>query len=599
MTPLDQLISRIGNSHDNQANLRRLTDQLRTQIGVIPFVGAGLSIPFDFPGWSGFLLSLAQSAGIEAQVRRCIGAGEYEEAAEVLLLALNRRAFDDAIEDAFGDHKLRNKQLRGSAASLLPKIATGPAITTNFDHVLEEVFRTAGCPFERVVWGAKAGMATKAFHNNRRFLLKMHGDVDDTTDRILTATEYHNQYGDIEQYGTITASGHDPTPHLPRLLQQWLLSRPLLFIGCGLNQDRILKILRKVITIYPDLAHYAIVERPISDVASRERASFLSSHGIRPIWYPQGQHGLVESILNYLVEQIPAQFRPCQAPEEERRIPSALIAADQSPTVQGYDNARRTARAEAHVRYQLFFHESGQPGVPKAGEPISWYFGICGCVFPLDDYRLLFEPRVDELKRKYFCADDLYETVVLTREGIKEGRGAFARLQDGTVRATFDADLLALLGDSKYHVIIVVLDKRTFFARVGPGGSPRVCCLAELLDRYCAFLVSTLGSGDAVGEARKKHLDRELREGFGVYWAELQRTATSPVPFPLRSREIKLKPKSANIVGMQMASLLAHPAMQGVLRERKLVSELGAFTSQILDRISVKYLDGGRVLIRG
>jgi hypothetical protein len=211
---------------------------------------------------------------------------------------------------------------------------------------------------------------------------------------------------------------------------------------------------------------------------------------------------------------------------------------------------------------------------------------------------LLFEPSVDELKRKHFGATNLDQPIILAREGIKEGRGAFARLQDVTVRARFDADLLALLGDSKYHVIMVVLDKRAFFARVARGGSPRVRCLAELMDRYCAFLVSTLGSGDAIGEARKKHLDRELREGFGVYWAELQRTATSPALFPLRSREIKLKPKSANIAGTQMASLLAHPAMQGVLRERDLVSELGAFTSQILDRISTKYLDGGRVLIR-
>lgn len=576
---IDEVILKIGGSQDNQANLRRLTEQLGSPVGVIPFVGAGLSIPLGFPGWSGFLLSLAERAGIQNQIRERINAGEYEEAAEDLLAALERRAFDDALEEAFGVHKLGSKGLMNQAVSVLPKIATGPVITTNFDHVLEEAFRNAGCPFEREVWGAKADLVTRAFYTNRKFLLKMHGDVEDSTDRILSRAEYQRHYGDVYQ------SGLDVSRPVSRLLQRMLSSRPVLFVGCSLNQDRVLAILRSVVQSSPDLAHYAIVERPSLDQAFRDRARYLSGHGIRPIWYPEGEHELIKTILGYLGDQIPPHFRPCQPIKEKRELRT------------DHEGDRKVVGVHRlDVRYQLFFQESGSAGFPKAGEPTSWYFGICGCVFPVDDYRLLFDPRIDELKRKYFGVVDRDEAVILAREEIKGGRGAFACLQNKTIRAAFDEELLGLLGSSEYHIIVVVLDKRAFFARVGQGGNPRACCLAELADRYCAFLTSRHGFGDLVGQARKKYLDRDLMETFVAYWAELQRTVVPAVP--LRSRNIKLKPKGANIVGVQMASLLAHPTMQGVLHQRGLIDEVGTFTSQVLDRVKDKYVDGGRLLIR-
>jgi hypothetical protein len=88
----DELIEQIEGIADNRANLRRLREQLETPLRVIPFVGAGLSIPFGFPGWGAFLLSQARAAGIEKQIQKRIDAGEYEEAAEDLLTARGHRA---------------------------------------------------------------------------------------------------------------------------------------------------------------------------------------------------------------------------------------------------------------------------------------------------------------------------------------------------------------------------------------------------------------------------------------------------------------------------------------------------------------------------
>jgi hypothetical protein len=46
-------IKKIGN---NDFTLNVLVTQLRTSLGVLPFVGAGLSMLFGFSGWQDFLL---------------------------------------------------------------------------------------------------------------------------------------------------------------------------------------------------------------------------------------------------------------------------------------------------------------------------------------------------------------------------------------------------------------------------------------------------------------------------------------------------------------------------------------------------------------
>lgn len=183
MQSQDSLLATIGNIQDNHDNLRQLIEQLNTPIGVVPFVGAGLSKPYGFPLWGEFLVAQAKKAGVEEEVQQHLDKGEYEEAAEGLLKARGYRAFHDGIDNTFGVHKLTGRKVEG-AISLLAQLTTGPVITTNFDHVLEEGFKQANSPFERVVWGVNANLATKALYQSKKFLLKIHGDAEDSTDAI-------------------------------------------------------------------------------------------------------------------------------------------------------------------------------------------------------------------------------------------------------------------------------------------------------------------------------------------------------------------------------------------------------------------------------
>jgi hypothetical protein len=55
----------------NEFVLNALVTQLKTALGVLPFVGAGLSIPFGFKGWQEFLLTI-ESGIPRAEISRRI-----------------------------------------------------------------------------------------------------------------------------------------------------------------------------------------------------------------------------------------------------------------------------------------------------------------------------------------------------------------------------------------------------------------------------------------------------------------------------------------------------------------------------------------------
>ncbi len=157
----------------NETNLKRLQKQLRTSLGVIPFVGAGLSIPFGYKGWSNFLLYYARQVGIDSTVKEQLDTGKFEDAGDEVSKALGERQFQNIIEQEFGDDKLVGKLdgdlFDNSVVSVLPSLARGAVINTNFDHLLEQVFERAKSKFEHVVWGAKATCAYSALTQDKRF----------------------------------------------------------------------------------------------------------------------------------------------------------------------------------------------------------------------------------------------------------------------------------------------------------------------------------------------------------------------------------------------------------------------------------------------
>jgi len=163
-------------------------------------------------------------------------------------------------------------------------------ITTNFDRVLEKVFAKNGQPFEVVVGGAQTVRIANAIRINKHYLLKIHGDVNESTGRILTKREYDKHYTD----------GPDG---IPVQLHRIFTSRVLLFVGCGLNRDRTLEIMKSWAT-NGEGSHYAIVEKPADNAEFEKKTALLSNCKIRPIWYPHQRYELAEAILQHLISSV-------------------------------------------------------------------------------------------------------------------------------------------------------------------------------------------------------------------------------------------------------------------------------------------------------
>jgi hypothetical protein len=290
MTGESELIVQIEADDENRQCIDELVRQISTGAGITPFVGAGMSIPYGFPGWSSFLLGIASKWDVTDQVSRCMERGLFEKAAEICKQA-GEDDFQVAMSRNFGNEKIPHPLL--GPICLLPKIARGPVVTTNFDHLVEAAFHQAGRDLQ-AVWGSRATLAIEAFHRNSPVLLKIHGDISDPNERILTEEEYNRYYGN---------AGSSPHDSIAGLIQLVLTVRPLLFLGCSLNRDRIVMFLERFYQAFRTPQHFAVVERPADRQLFLTRKRHLLSHGIRPIWYPPGRHDGIEAILKVVVDR--------------------------------------------------------------------------------------------------------------------------------------------------------------------------------------------------------------------------------------------------------------------------------------------------------
>src|ERR1051326_3983707 len=101
------------NTHPNQDWLDRsnaetlyhLERQGRTSPGLVPFLGAGLSMAFGFKDWKNLLLGAAPPRLI-ARIKRQLDENNYEGAAETLLKELGADGFQNMVAASAGDSNL-------------------------------------------------------------------------------------------------------------------------------------------------------------------------------------------------------------------------------------------------------------------------------------------------------------------------------------------------------------------------------------------------------------------------------------------------------------------------------------------------------------
>jgi hypothetical protein len=271
---------------DNRERFDRLKAAFKTG-SVIPFVGAGLSMPSGYLGWTPFLRRLrGESSILEADFEKLLVQGEYEEAAQ-LLFEDSQKLFNEGLVNYFaGDRNILGP------VQYLPLVFDGTVLTSNFDSVLKRVFDRAGKSFDMEMFGDDSDEFVELLGRGKRMLLRLHGHCDRVKHRVITKAEYDKAY--------------DPVT-LEHLIRDVVFRKSLLFMGCSLVHDRLQKTMAAFVasgTVKDLVSHFAIAElKDCDDRAARRKA--LAAANIFPIWYPQDQHDeAIEALLLKLADGV-------------------------------------------------------------------------------------------------------------------------------------------------------------------------------------------------------------------------------------------------------------------------------------------------------
>ena len=297
---------------DNRARLGEVLAGVRGG-SVVPLLGAGFSAG-SIPLWRGVLLGWARRLGpaVEAEVTRLLDAGDFEGAASLVKSETGANAFRDAFEGTFGEGVLDGAfdkltpERRG-----IPFAFRGFVLTTNYDRLVERAYEAAGARLETVCphTAYHLPQAAGGLQGNKPLLLKLHGDAWDPTNAVITREDYDRVYG----------TGDEVAP-LVEVMRRAFTGRRVLFLGCSLAGDRPLDVLHGCCE---GATHYALVELPagtenpadplapaLVDADGRQAPAYrearlrLDELGIRPIWYPHGQHEALDALLGWLEKEM-------------------------------------------------------------------------------------------------------------------------------------------------------------------------------------------------------------------------------------------------------------------------------------------------------
>ncbi len=241
-------------------------------------------------------------------------------------------------------------------------------------------------------------------------------------------------------------------------------------------------------------------------------------------------------------------------------------------------------------RFRLYIDESGDHAYCKLDHVAHRYLALLGVWFRQPDEYTQFADALEALKRQFFGPRP-DTPVVLHRSDIINRKGAFGILCNDDTRRRFDDALLRLVTDAAFKLVCVVIDKKTHSDRYTSPFHPYHYCLAAMLDRYSGYLNYRNAVGDVMAESRGKEEDLQLRQAYRrVYESGTLMFDRHHHQRALTSSELKVKPKVANIAGLQLADVLAHPVKQHCLVERGFIPDPGDnFGKQLVAAIMPKF----------
>lgn len=230
------------------------------------------------------------------------------------------------------------------------------------------------------------------------------------------------------------------------------------------------------------------------------------------------------------------------------------------------------------------------------------FLALTGVIIESEYNVNILSGELESIKRRFFQKDPEIP-VILHRADMINCRPPFEALRDPILKDQFNAAILDALRRWRFHVITVLIDKRAHREQyVVWRHHPYHYCLEVLLERFVLFLHYGNYRGDVMVESRGRFEDQKLMDSF----RRLYENGTDHIPAErwqarLTSKELKVKPKTANSAGLQLADILAHPSRREVLLDHKLIDDSREIFANLICEIlrEEKYLKSQQGRIEG
>lgn len=210
---------------------------------------------------------------------------------------------------------------------------------------------------------------------------------------------------------------------------------------------------------------------------------------------------------------------------------------------------------------------------------------ITGIIMPIKEHDVL-EVKVNALKVDCFGTTD----IVLHRREIIGAKPPFEVLSDIEKRETFNNAFLNIVESTRYRVISIVIDKYRLVEKYGiRAQDPYALALEYLMQRYQYWMQEYkrrygFCCGDMLAESRGGSEDRTTKSTYRTIYEGKGYNCLKNAPSFFSSHDIKLKPKKANIAGLQFADLISHAARRYILSQNGLADGIkkSSFEAEIV-----------------
>ena len=242
-------------------------------------------------------------------------------------------------------------------------------------------------------------------------------------------------------------------------------------------------------------------------------------------------------------------------------------------------------------RYRLYVDEVGTDDVTHVTDDNNRYLSLTGVAMTQRTARDELDQKFSWIKKAVFDHDH-DDPLIFHRSDIVKRKRAFGVLLNAEKCDLFDRAIFRAMEGTEYCVITVMVDKLGMVKQPNwKNQHPYHYLMEILIEKYVQLLERKDAEGDVMPEARQGKKDVHLQIEFERVLANGTHFVGSSRMERITSTKLKFRPKSANISGLQLADLIAHPSHMYLRSVRGHQVTLGQYAKRVSDLLVASKFD--------